>query len=108
MTEPMAWVTWYTPAWVPNAAASSTDVGSGAGGTTPSVGAAPAALPATTPEPMEARPEAEDSSPAGNAVTNMHTPESSHRISSGSGCLAMSLTASQAECLGHCEPIPAT
>ncbi|GLB84805.1 hypothetical protein SRL2020226_58120 [Mycobacterium kiyosense] len=60
---------------MPNAAASSTEVGSGAGGTTPNVGAAPAALPAATAEPIAASPEAQDSSPAGNAVTNMHPPE---------------------------------
>ena len=43
----------------------------GAGGTTPSVGAAPAALPAATADPIPANPEADASIPAGNASTNI-------------------------------------
>src|SRR5262249_46431522 len=58
---------------MPNAAANRTLAGSAAGGTTPSVGAAPAALPTATPVPNEANSDAADSRPAGKAVPNIKT-----------------------------------
>ena len=59
----------------PNAAASRTDAGSGAGGTTPMVGAAPAALPAATVVPMVPSWAAAAARLSGAVVTNIKPPE---------------------------------
>ncbi|BBC69049.1 hypothetical protein MMRN_p0180 (plasmid) [Mycobacterium marinum] len=56
---------------MPNAAANSTEAGSGAGGTTLSVGAAPTALPAATAVPIPVKPDAASAMPTGNASTNI-------------------------------------
>ena len=76
ITEETAWVAWYTPPWVPNAAASKTDAGSGAGGTTPIVGAAPAELPAATVVPMTPSWAAAAARLYGSVVTNIKTSRS--------------------------------
>src|SRR5271163_360592 len=76
ITEETACVAWYTPPWVPNAAASKTDAGSGAGGTTPMVGAAPAELPAATVVPMTPSCAAAAARLSGSVVTNIKTSRS--------------------------------